>query len=126
MAEALRRSGIDRAHGFALNVANFETTTANITYGTALSGLLGGAHFVIDTSRNGNGPADLGTGDRHWCNPPGRALGEAPTTDTGQPLVDAYLWVKRPGESDGACTEGAPPAGQWYPAYALSLTTPTP
>ncbi len=35
--------------------------------------------------------------------PPGRALGETPTTKTADPLVDAYLWVKRPGESDGEC-----------------------
>jgi endoglucanase len=121
MTPALRRSGIGRAHGFALNVANFETTADNIAYGTALSRLLGGAHFVVDTSRNGNGPAAIGAGDRHWCNPPGRRLGEVPTTRTGNPLVDAYLWVKRPGESDGACSGGAPPAGRWWPEYALEL-----
>ncbi|HEU4348355.1 MAG TPA: glycoside hydrolase family 6 protein [Actinoplanes sp.] len=121
MTAALRRAGIDRAHGFALNVANFETTADNIAYGTRLSGLLGGAHFVVDTSRNGNGPAQVGAGDRHWCNPPGRKLGEAPTTRTGNALVDAYLWIKRPGESDGACGSGAPPAGQWWPEYALGL-----
>jgi endoglucanase len=121
MAPALRRSGVRRARGFALNVANFETTTANLRYGTLLSRLLPGRRFVIDTSRNGNGPARRGRGDRHWCNPPGRRLGVAPTLHTGQPLVDAYLWVKRPGESDGACGAGAPPAGQWYPAYARAL-----
>ncbi len=121
MAAALRRAGVERAHGFALNVANFETTADNVAYGTALSRLLGGAHFVVDTSRNGNGPAAIGAGDRHWCNPPGRRLGDAPTTRTGNPLVDAYLWVKRPGESDGACSPGAPPAGRWWPEYALGL-----
>ncbi|GGN94731.1 glucanase [Actinoplanes lobatus] len=121
MAPALRAAGIDRAHGFALNVANFESTPDNIAYGTALSGLLGGAHFVVDTSRNGNGPAQMGAGDRHWCNPPGRALGTPPTVETGHPLVDAYLWIKRPGESDGACTAGSPPAGRWFPRYALEL-----
>ncbi|RKN54957.1 endoglucanase, partial [Streptomyces klenkii] len=82
------------------------------------SELLGGAHFVIDTSRNGNGPYE-GT-DEPWCNPPGRALGDAPTAGTGDPLVDAYLWIKRPGESDGEC-RGGPPAGQWWPEYALAL-----
>ena len=121
MTAALRRSGITRAAGFSLNVANFETTAANVAYGTRLSALLGGAHFVVDTSRNGNGPARKGTGDRHWCNPPGRRLGALPTTRTGVPLVDAYLWVKRPGQSDGACGHGAPPAGRWWPEYALEL-----
>ncbi|XVU26703.1 glycoside hydrolase family 6 protein [Actinoplanes sp. CA-054009] len=123
MAAALRRAGIQRASGFALNVANFERTADNVRYGTALSRQLGGTHFVVDTSRNGNGPAKVGAGDRHWCNPSGRKLGEAPTTRTGHTLVDAYLWVKRPGESDGACSAGAPPAGQWWPEYALALAS---
>ncbi|MFC7531470.1 glycoside hydrolase family 6 protein [Actinoplanes sp. GCM10030250] len=121
IAPALRRAGAIRARGFALNVANFETTTDNLRYGTQLSRLLGGRHFVVDTSRNGNGPARRGGGSEHWCNPPGRRLGVPPTLRTGHPLADAYLWVKRPGESDGACGSGAPPAGQWYPAYAMAL-----
>jgi endoglucanase len=121
MAPALRRAGATRARGFSLNVANFRTTSENLIYGTTLSRLLSGRHFVVDTSRNGNGPARRGKGDRHWCNPPGRRLGPAPTLRTGHALVDAYLWVKRPGESDGACGSGAPAAGQWYPAYARSL-----
>ncbi|BCY05695.1 glycoside hydrolase family 6 protein [Actinoplanes sp. L3-i22] len=121
MAPALRRSGALHARGLALNVANFETTKDNLRYGTELSRLLGNAHFVIDTSRNGNGPARPGAGDQHWCNPPGRRLGVPPTLRTGNPLADAYLWIKRPGESDGACGGDAPPAGQWYPSYALAL-----
>ncbi|MCO8277277.1 glycoside hydrolase family 6 protein [Actinoplanes sp. TRM 88003] len=123
MAAALKKAGIARARGFALNVANFETTSSNIRYGTELSKRLGGAPFVIDTSRNGNGPARQSSGHRNWCNPPGRALGQPPTLKTGRPLVDAYLWVKRPGESDGACGRGAPPAGHWWPAYALGLAS---
>ncbi|GIF06568.1 glycoside hydrolase family 6 protein [Actinoplanes siamensis] len=121
---ALRLAGVADADGFSLNVANFETTDANIGYGTAISDKLGGKHFVIDTSRNGNGPAgNTGSGDGHWCNPPGRALGPAPTAWTGHDRVDAYLWVKRPGESDGACGGGAPEAGRWWPEYALALAT---
>ncbi|GAA2854974.1 glucanase [Actinoplanes cyaneus] len=124
VVDSLRRAGVADADGFSLNVANFETTKANLDYGTAISDRLGGKHFVIDTSRNGNGPAQTeGSGDGHWCNPPGRALGPAPTTQTGQPRVDAYLWVKRPGESDGACGGGAPEAGRWWPEYALDLAT---
>jgi endoglucanase len=125
VAAALRDAGVDDADGFSLNVANFETTEDNIAYGTDVSDRLGGKPFVIDTSRNGNGPApvDGRNSDGHWCNPPGRALGPAPTEDTGTPRVDAYLWVKRPGESDGACLPDAPPAGQWWPEYALGLAT---
>lgn len=114
MAERLRAAGVAEADGFALNVSNFETTADNVAYGNALSALVGGAHFVVDTSRNGNGRGD------DWCNPSGRALGQATTTRTGQPLVDAFIWVKTPGESDGTCN-GGPVAGQFWPEYALGL-----
>ncbi|MBB2944439.1 endoglucanase [Actinoplanes lutulentus] len=125
VAAALVKAGVKNADGFSLNVANFETTEANVGYGTKISDRLGGARFVIDTSRNGNGPAavDARDAEGHWCNPEGRALGPSPTTQTGEALVDAYLWVKRPGESDGECRAGAPPAGQWWPEYALELAT---
>ncbi len=95
------------------------------------------AHFVIDTSRNGQGPwaAPAGwEGDAEvWCNPPDRGLGIRPTTDTGSPLIDAYLWIKVPGESDGRCYRGTagpedpirgmvdPAAGQWFPEQAREL-----
>jgi endoglucanase len=118
----LRASGIAAADGFSLNVSNFYRTGTNISYGRKLSRLLGGAHFVIDTSRNGNGPSlQDDAGGPKWCNPPGRALGRAPSTETGERKVDAYLWVKQPGASDGTCRRGAPPAGQWWPEYALQL-----
>ncbi|ARZ69962.1 endoglucanase [Streptomyces albireticuli] len=120
MAGPLRRAGIDRADGFALNVSNFQTTRSNKEYGRRLSHLLDGKHFVIDTSRNGNGPLNGADHEKAWCNPSGRALGEPPTTRTGDRLVDAYLWVKRPGESDGTC-KGGPGAGQWWESYALDL-----
>jgi endoglucanase len=101
-----------------LNISNFDTDAANGTYGSAISALIGNKHFVVDTSRNGNGP----TSDNQWCNPSGRALGHTPTTVTGNALIDAYLWVKHPGESDGTCN-GGPAAGVWWPDQALSLAT---
>ncbi|MBV9818437.1 MAG: glycoside hydrolase family 6 protein [Solirubrobacterales bacterium] len=125
--EPLLQSGIAQADGFALNVANFQTTQASIAYGTELSRELGGKHFVIDTGRNGAGPPPgSGGGVDQWCNPRGRALGSAPTLHTGVPLVDGFLWVKYPGESDGACSLGDPPAGVWWPQYALGLVDHTP
>jgi len=97
-------------------------------------------HFVVDTSRNGQGPwvppAHPPGDAQDWCNPPDRGAGYRPTTNTGQPLVDAYLWVKIPGESDGECTRGLGPggttvdpewgivdpgAGSWFPEMALQL-----
>ncbi|MEV2215425.1 glycoside hydrolase family 6 protein [Streptomyces sp. NPDC050997] len=118
--QPLQRAGIDQADGFAVNVSNFYATEKSIAYGKDLSSKVGGKPFVIDTSRNGNGPYDGGDPDQRWCNPPGRALGENPTTKTADPLVDAYVWVKRPGESDGEC-KGGPKAGQWWSTYALKL-----
>ncbi len=95
-------------------------------------------HFVVDTSRNGQGPwhpAVSYPDAQDWCNPPGRGLGVRPTTSTGNPLADAFLWVKVPGESDGTCNRGIagsttdpewggivdPAAGQWFPQQALQL-----
>ena len=122
IARRLELAGIDRATGFSLNVSNFHTTEDTTAYGHDISAAIGadgGTPFVIDTSRNGNGPWESDDPES-WCNPPGRALGATPTTDTGDDLVDAWLWIKTPGESDGEC-RGAPPAGVWYPEYALEL-----
>lgn len=124
LAQALKASGVAKADGFALNVSNFETTKTSTAYGDQLSQRLAGAHFVIDTSRNGAGPpppASDPESHANWCNPSGVRLGTTPTTKTGHPLVDAHLWVKQPGDSDGACRKGAPPAGSWWPSYASEL-----
>ncbi|MFJ6623048.1 glycoside hydrolase family 6 protein [Kitasatospora sp. NPDC091335] len=117
LAAALRKSGIAAADGFAVNVANFYDTERNAAYGARLSAALGGKHFVVDTSRSGNGAM----GGDSWCNPQGRALGDRPTTETGRPGVDAYLWIKNPGESDGDCGRGEPRAGEFWLPYALGL-----
>jgi endoglucanase len=116
MAERLKTAGVGEADGFALNVSNYMTTAENIAYGKEISRLVGGKHFIIDTSRNGNGP----TADFDWCNPRGRALGHRPTAETGEPLVDAFLWIKRPGESDGEC-KGGPKAGEFWLEIAVEM-----
>ncbi len=116
MADRMKEAGIDKADGFSLNTSNFNNTEDEMAYGEELSEKLDGKHFIIDTSRNGNGP----TADHEWCNPPDRALGVQPTSDTGNPLVDAFVWSKCPGESDGP-NNGGPAAGQWFEEYALDL-----
>lgn len=116
MADRLKRAGIEDANGFALNTSNYVLDSDNIKYGHELSKLVGGAPFILDSSRNGNGP----TADLEWCNPAGRHIGKLPTTETGDPLVLAYLWLKRPGESDGECN-GGPKAGAFYLDRALEL-----
>jgi endoglucanase len=116
IAARLNSANIAAADGFSLNVSNFYTTNDNLSYGNQISGLVSGKHFVVDTSRNGNGN-DNGY---NWCNPHGRAYGQTPSTNTGNSLVDNYLWVKTPGESDGQCNSG-PAAGVWWQDYALEL-----
>ncbi|MER6012729.1 glycoside hydrolase family 6 protein [Streptomyces bluensis] len=102
--------------GVFSNVSNFNPTSAEVTYTRqVLDALAGpaGLGAVIDTSRNGNGaPADGA-----WCDPAGRKLGPPPTLSTGEERIDAYLWVKLPGESDGC--KGA--AGTFSPGYAYDL-----
>lgn len=114
MAQRLRAADVADARGFSLNVSNYDYTNVERKYGDTLAGLLGGKHFVVDTSRNGLGS------DGQWCNAPGRALGPIPTWMTYDGKADAYLWIKRPGESDGTCN-GGPPAGQFWSDYAIGL-----
>ena len=119
LAARLNEVGVDRARGFSLNTTNYYTTEEQIGYGEAVSALTNGAHYVIDTSRNGVGPAP--DTPLSWCNPEGRALGVRPTTATAGAHADAYLWVKRVGESDGACESGDPPAGRFVNQFAIEL-----
>lgn len=94
-------------------------------------------HAVLDTSRNGQGgwvpPPGRYRDAEVWCNPPGRGLGRRPTMASDDPYVDAFLWIKIPGESDGQCYRGtggptdperavvAPAAGGWFAAQAREL-----
>ena len=92
-------------------------------YAQNMGNAVASTRFVIDTSRNGEGPNDMqayasapydqpasviGTlASGNWCDPPDSGLGLRPTTATGTPLLDAYLWVKTPGQSDGQCDSAA-------------------
>ena len=105
--------------GFSVNVSNFRSTHESITWAERVGEYTSYNHFVVDTSRNGNGPYG-----NEWCNPPGRAIGLPPTTDTDHLLCDAYLWIKIPGESDGRKNNG-PRAGRFWPVYAEQLVLNT-
>jgi endoglucanase len=104
-----------KVRGFSMNSCNYRSTEECLKWGKRLSKFQDGIPFVIDTSRNGQGPLDT-----EWCNPQGRGLGEPPTTDTDHRLCDAYLWVKIPGESDGKCN-GGPKAGMFWGEQAEEL-----
>lgn len=112
MAQRLKRANVAQAQGFSLNVSNFQTSAGSTIYGNRIAELTN-KNFVIDTGRNGLGATT------DWCNPAGRALGTRPTTSLSGKL-DAYLWIKVPGESDGTCN-GGPSAGVWWEAYAQGL-----
>jgi len=115
----------------ASTTADLNTSGINARY----AGVDGTTHFVIDTSRNGLGPNDMATygvapydqsaatvgtlAAGNWCNPPGAGTGILPTANTSgvSPLLDAYLWVKTPGQSDGQCDAAGGVRAWDYTAY---------
>ena len=147
--------GADKIRGFATNVSNYDTLTAGdlaklepsdpctdeLTYVKILDASLTeagitGKGFIIDTSRNGR--SGIRTKSGSWCNVKGAGLGERPKA-APEPLVDAYYWVKPPGDADGSsdptkpgydencgakspdATPGAPRAGAWFGGYFRDL-----
>ena len=119
-ARQLRAIGIAKVRGFMLNATHQDWTRANIRHGLAISRMTGGKHFVINTAENGRGPVHyrLANGRRItvWCNPGLRGLGPPPTTITSNAMVDAYLWINRPGYAQGC--QGRKIA--WYAPRALA------
>ena len=145
--------GPNRVRGFALNVSNYDpavdpaktprdrTSAASdeTGYATDLTKALArvgvtGKGFVIDTGRDGR--AYIRSIASSWCNVKGAGLGERPRAAPA-PFIDAYLYVKVPGESDGTsdpnaprfdqtcasddATPGAPQAGKMFDAYLIDL-----
>ena len=125
-AKQLRRIGIAKVRGFMLNATHYDWTAANIRHGLEISRLTGGKHFIINTAENGRGPVHYRRWidrSRHiwrtiniWCSPGLRGLGPSPTTDTSNPMVDAYLWINRPGFAQSCA--GHPI--DWYPPRAFT------
>ncbi|BCJ45970.1 glucanase [Actinoplanes ianthinogenes] len=121
-ANRLAAAGVANADGFYTNVSNFNGTSAETAYGRAIINALNGRgitgkHQVVDTSRNGGASGD-------WCGDDNtdRRIGTYPTTATNDGNVDAFLWVKPPGEADG-CKYAA---GSFQPDLAYSLATGAP
>ncbi|WP_196777922.1 glycoside hydrolase family 9 protein [Lentzea aerocolonigenes] len=112
MASRLKAAGVGNVRGFSVNVSNYYSTSASVSYANAVASGTS-AKFVIDTSRNGNG------GNGEWCNPAGRKLGTTAQAGGGAEML---LWIKTPGNSDGECgTAPTVPAGQFSPALAIRL-----
>ena len=146
--------GPEKIRGFATNVANYNTLNGHdgkkldrsnpcpdeVTYVHRLSDTFKRAGikrkgFIIDTARNGKGQIRHKWGE--WCNVKGAGLGERPRATPDDSPIDAYFWVKPPGESDGvsepteprfdpSCKSAdsapnAPQAGSWFESYFLEL-----
>jgi endoglucanase len=126
-AQLLNREGVHQAQGFFLNSTHFDWTTSELAYGQRIARALGGVHFVLSTAANGRGPlvprSRVRQGNEVLCNPSGRGLGPRPTSDTGYQWADGFAWIGNPGESGGACVPGAPPTGNYWPAYAAGLVS---
>lgn len=128
-------------------VQDLNTSGIDASFQGLLAGTVPTTHFVIDTSRDGQGPNDMeayyaapydqpqsvvgstpgvtypdnsppggSLQNGNWCNPPSSGTGILPTANTSTipnsldsylpaktSLLDAYLWVKTPGQSDGQC-----------------------
>jgi cellulose 1,4-beta-cellobiosidase len=148
-ADVIAAAGV-APRGFALNVSGYDPLAAagppgdnpcpdELTYARRLAEALAEAGVpchgvVVDTSRNGR--AGIRTQPGSWCNVRGAGLGERPRAAPA-PGIDAYLWIKPPGESDGtsdpsaprydaSCSSpdsatGAPQAGLFFPRYFADL-----
>jgi endoglucanase len=114
MASRLNSAGVRNVRGFSVNVSNYYTTSASVSYANSVNASLGyAAKFVVDTSRNANGS------NGQWCNPAGRKLGVTARTGGGAEML---LWVKTPGNSDGQCgIAPTVPAGQFSADIAVRL-----
>jgi endoglucanase len=133
VARKLRLIGISKVRGFMLNATHYDWTAANIRFGLAVSRLTGGKHFIINTAENGRGPVHYKAGNGRrinvWCNPGLRGLGPPPTTSTSHPMVDAYLWINRPGYAqscDGHKIDWFLPRALSYARLATDWERPPP
>jgi endoglucanase len=131
--------------------ADLNTSGIDASYASALGNTVPTTHFIVDTSRNGLGPNSMQSyaGAPYdqpssiistlvaggWCNPTGVGLGSTPTANPGvmltsldsylpgnPPLLDAYLWVKTPGQSDGQCDAAGGVRGWDNAAYTPPIS----
>ncbi|KAJ0395086.1 hypothetical protein ATCC90586_001737 [Pythium insidiosum] len=125
VAALVRR--VDRAgrcKGIALNTSNYRPVKEMVEACERFSRATSGKYrCIIDTSRNYVTPPS----SNEWCNTKGMGIGPLPTQNTGHPLIDYFVWVKPPGESDGECSGRTadsllgPQAGKFFPEHFKQL-----
>lgn len=124
-ARALNHSDIRRIRGFYTNDTHLNWTISEVRWATKIARWTHGAHFIVNTAQNGNGPLwnrdRVHNGNEDLCNPPGRALGIRDTTRTGFRFADAFMWTHVPGNSSGC--GGGPPASVFWVARAIGLAS---
>jgi endoglucanase len=122
-ANVLNAIGVRSIRGFYTNDTHLNWTINEVNWATQVSQRTGGVHFIVNTAQNGQGPLlnqhPSKQGVEDLCNPPGRGLGPRPTTDTGFPLADAWMWTSPPGNSSGC--GGGPKGGVFWTARAIGL-----
>jgi cellulose 1,4-beta-cellobiosidase len=154
--------GADKIRGFATNTANYqplgsmsdssdpchlesqynhainEVKYVNLLSQTLQSVGISNKGYIIDTGRNG--VTNMRQDCSNWCNINHAGIGIRPTSDTsssGLNIIDAYYWLKTPGESDGTSDPNAPrydyhcgssdsykpapQAGEWNSDYFVML-----
>jgi len=124
-ARVLNAVGIGKIRGFFTNDTHEDWTIDEIRWGERVSRLTHGAHFIVNTATNGQGPLvpanRVRSGNEVLCNPPGRGAGPLPQVSPGYPNLDAFLWTGPPGNSSGSCN-GGPPAGTFWAAKAVAMS----
>ncbi len=124
-ARVLNAVGITKIRGFFTNDTHEDWTINETRWGQRVSGLTHGAHFIVNTANNGQGPLvpanRVRFGNEVLCNPPGRGIGPLPRVNPGYAHVDAFFWTAPPGNSSGSCN-GGPVPGTFWPAKAEGMS----
>lgn len=124
---------LDLAHvvGFSLNVGQHRPTAEQRAWGESFLAALAASGADVTSSRGTADPGQPGLGliidtsrngvplERGQCNAPEAGIGTAPRL-VADGVLDAVVWIKRPGESDGSCN-GGPGVGQFSQPIALEL-----
>jgi len=141
--EVLDNAPNGKIRGLSTNISNYQPVYSEYKYHEKLNGELEklgitGMRFIVDTGRNGVDITEAFNINQTWCNFIGTGFGERPRGNPdpiNMPLLDAYMWLKTPGEADGSDTgsradpvcaredslPGSPDAGQWFHDYFVQL-----
>lgn len=115
---------IGRIKGIAINTSNYRSNKEMSDSCARFNRVVTEKNYrcIIDTSRNYFSPPN-----GEWCNAKTSGMGTLPTTQTNLTLIDYFVWVKPPGESDGECTGRTsdamvgPAAGQFFSDHFVNL-----